>query len=263
MQRDLFFIKVRPLFGGSLQQHQVDGLTLMLDYAERHATPIFHLAYILATAFHETAATMQPVRETLASSDDQAIAVLDRSFAKGQLGNVNTPYWRKDRSGKSWLGRGYVQLTHERNYRKLSGVTGVDLVADPAKAMVPETAVVILFVGMELGAFTGQSLGDFISPDGSWKNYKAARAIVNGKDRAMTIADYASKFEAALFAALYRAVIIPPGADAPAPPLSPMPPKSGDQGGAGNAAGPSAAPAKVSGWSILVSAIAKLLGVKQ
>lgn len=35
------------------------------------------LAYMLATAFHETGSRMQPVRETFASSDAQAITNLE------------------------------------------------------------------------------------------------------------------------------------------------------------------------------------------
>lgn len=248
------------MFGGTLQQDQVDGLTSVLNVAARRATPLQHLAYILATDFHETAATMQPVRETLAVSDDRAIEILDSAWAKGRLGNVNTPYWRKDKDGKSWLGRGLVQLTHRRNYETMSKVTGLDLVADPAKAMQMSTALTILFVGMEKGSFTGHKLLDFISADGTKKDYRGARKIINGTDRAMTIADYAGKFEAALVAAGYRAVSPPASA-----PVIPMPPKA-DHGGSGNAAAPApvapAAPAKPSGWAAIVSIIAKLFGGK-
>lgn len=68
--RARFFAAVRPLHGGRLTQGHVDGYTLILDeYARRQWADDRWLAYVLATTYHETARTMQPVRETLAASD--------------------------------------------------------------------------------------------------------------------------------------------------------------------------------------------------
>lgn len=62
IQRRYFFDSVRgSLFDGDLAQSQVDGLNTILDYAEDEGCDDRHLAYILATTFHETAQTMQPV----------------------------------------------------------------------------------------------------------------------------------------------------------------------------------------------------------
>ena len=105
-----FYNAVRPMFGGSLSQSQVDGLNVILA-ATSHLKSSYR-AYLLATAHHETGRTMQPIRETFASTDDSAVARLENAFRKGQLKSVKTPYWRKDADGKSWFGRGYVQLTH-------------------------------------------------------------------------------------------------------------------------------------------------------
>jgi hypothetical protein len=157
---DFFFSIVRKtLFSGHLSVPQVAGLIAILEGWQRHAakaSPALHegvarnrLAYIFATAYHETARRMQPVRETLAASDAEAIASLERAYANGRLGSVKTPYWRRDAAGRSWLGRGLVQLTHRKNYAALSALTGIDLVEDPARAMVMETAVTILIEGME------------------------------------------------------------------------------------------------------------------
>jgi len=49
---------------------------------------------------------------------------------------------------------------------------------------------------MIYGRFTGKKLADYISPDR--QDYEDARAIVNGTDKAATIAGYAVKFLAAL-----------------------------------------------------------------
>jgi len=71
---------------GRLRQGQVDGLSAMLDgwQARVRAAIRGKLAYVLATAFHETAATMQSVRETLATTDETEIRRLDAAFAAGR-----------------------------------------------------------------------------------------------------------------------------------------------------------------------------------
>jgi hypothetical protein len=185
-----FFPKVRKsLFSGSLSQKQVDGLNLLLEATRGLA--IQHRAYILATAYHETGQTMQPVRETNASTDARAVAILDSAFKKGQLTWVRTPYWHFDSSGKTWLGRGYVQLTHKANYIKASQELKVDLLTDPNKAMDPAVAANILVRGSMEGWFTGVGLYDF-------DNYKDMRRVINGTERASTVAEYAKQFEKAL-----------------------------------------------------------------
>jgi predicted chitinase len=197
--RHAFFDLVRTkLFKGRLAAGQVEGLTAILDaWRERdgqgEAQP---LAYVLATAFHETAATMQPVRETLASSDRSAIARLDEAFAAGRLGSVKTPYWRPDAEGKSWLGRGLVQLTHRRNYEAMSAVTGIDLVADPGRAMEMPVSVAILIEGMRRGSFTGRKLSDYFGQGRT--DWVGARKIINGNDRADLVARHARVFAEAL-----------------------------------------------------------------
>nr|WP_250814046.1 hypothetical protein [Neorhizobium tomejilense] len=197
--RHAFFDLVRTkLFKGRLAAGQVEGLTAILDaWRERdgqgEAQP---LAYVLATAFHETAATMQPVRETLAASDRSAITRLDEAFAAGRLGSVKTPYWRPDAEGKSWLGRGLVQLTHRRNYEAMSAVTGIDLVADPGRAMEMPVSVAILIEGMRRGSFTGRKLGDYFGQ--ARCDWVGARKIINGNDRADLVARHARVFAEAL-----------------------------------------------------------------
>lgn len=203
MNRANFYASVRQrasgVFGTSLSQAQVEGVEAVLDEAERRGTPLRQLAYILATAYHESAHTMQAVRETLAKTDDGAIAALEKAWKAGKLTWVKTPYWRKDADGKSWFGRGLVQITHKANYQKLGMLIGVDLGEDPSKALEISTAVQILFTGMELGSFTGKALADYIS-DGR-ADYVGARRIVNGTDKAALIAGYAEAFEKALVAA--------------------------------------------------------------
>lgn len=193
MMHKAFFDALREArtFGASISSSQVQGCEIILKASER--LPIEQRAYLLSTAKHETAHTMQPVRETLASTDASAIARLDSAWRKGQLTWVSKPYWRPDSQGKAWFGRGYVQLTHKENYARAGKVLGIDLVANPNLAMLPEIAAQILVRGCVEGWFTGRKLSDYLPGD-----YLNARRVVNGTDRAADIARIARDFEAAL-----------------------------------------------------------------
>lgn len=153
-------------------------------------------AYVLATTKWETAHTMEPVRETLASSDASAMARLDKAFERGQLKWVSRPYWRT-----GFFGRGYVQLTHEANYRKAGNILGVDLVGDPSRALEPDIAAQILVTGSRDGWFTGKKLSDYITIKRS--DFRGARRVINGTDQASAIAEIAIDYDAALKASGY------------------------------------------------------------
>jgi hypothetical protein len=182
-----FFEAVRPMFGGSLSQQQVDGFKIIFEAWRKVGSGNERdLAYILATAYHETARTMQPVRETLATTDAKAKERLTKAWRSGKLHWVKSDYW----SG-GWFGRGFVQLTHRANYVKASEKLGVDLVSDPSKAMIPEVSALILVRGMQEGWFTGMKLADAA-------DFREARRVVNGTDRASQIAMYADAFLSAL-----------------------------------------------------------------
>ena len=216
MNRTAFYESLRKpgnvVSGSSLRQSQVDGMERLLTAVTDR--PISHAAYLLATAYHETGGTMQPVREAFGKTDRDTVNRLDRAWAAGKLGQVKAPYWRFDDSGRAWFGRGYVQLTHRDNYRKAAAITGVDLLGDPSKAMQPEVAAKILVEGCEAGLFTGKRLSDYLPGD-----YVGARRVVNGQDKAQLIAGYARDFERALQAAGF--------ADAPKTPAKPTSPPTG------------------------------------
>lgn len=199
IRRAVFFNHVRAqLFGGKIRRLQMSGMTAILDRWDYHekGRDLRHLAYMMATVFHETAYTMQPVRETLAASDGQAVERLEAAFAAGKLSWVKTPYWRRDEDGRSWHGRGLVQLTHKRNYQAMSQVTGIDLVAEPDRAMEMDVAVAILFEGMRLGSFTSHRLDDYFNAE--TEDWLTARRIINGMDRAERLAGHGQAFYAAL-----------------------------------------------------------------
>jgi putative chitinase len=173
--RPFFYDSVRAsLFGGKLKQSQVDGLELLLSEA---CNDDRQRAYILATAYHETARTMQPIREI--------------GRGKGK------PYGLVDpETGHAYYGRGFVQLTWRPNYAWAAEHMGVDFVRDPDAVMIPAYASKILFDGMFGGWFTGRTVQDYINA--SKTDYVNARRVVNGTDKASTIAGYAGKFHAAL-----------------------------------------------------------------
>jgi hypothetical protein len=167
IERDHFFDIVRAHFG-SLGPSQVDGFDKILDEWERRDLEDERwLAYMLATAWHETGRKMQPVREMGSE------AYLRRK-----------PYW-------PYVGEGLVQVTWCRNYEKFGAKRPGDLLEWPL-------ALRALFDGMITGEFTGRQLGDYF-------NHRAddpvkARRIINGMDRATLVASYHRAFLEALAA---------------------------------------------------------------
>lgn len=185
MNTQKFYAVVRGAFG-PLKQQQVDGFNLILNEAVRRKVRLDSLAYILATVWHETAFTMQPIKEM-----------------GGERYLKSKKYW-------PYFGRGYVQLTWEYNYKKASDVFGVDFVKNPDLVMQPKYALPILFVGMEEGWFTGKDLDDYL--DGvdeddkeDLREFSNARRIINGTDKQVEIGKIALVFERALKAGEYKA----------------------------------------------------------
>jgi putative chitinase len=185
-----FWAIVRKLFGGELSQRQVDGIDAIL--AASSGLPISHRAYMLATAKHETADTMQPITEY---GGRKYFDKYDTGKLAKALGN--TP--DKDGDGYLYRGRGYVQITGRANYAKAGDKLGLDLLSNPDAALNPTVAARILVRGCSEGWFTGKKLSDYI-PSGKADAYQQARRVVNGTDRAELIASYAKVFEAALAA---------------------------------------------------------------
>jgi hypothetical protein len=218
LSRKPFFDSVRAdPCGGKLTQEQVDGMQTILKEWERwHPRgDLRHLAYMLATTFHETGGCMQPVRE---GGGEKYLKKYDTGRLAAVLGN--TP--AADGDGIVFAGRGYVQITGFRNYAKASAEIGVDFIADPDAALIPENAAKILFRGMLEGWFTGRKLSDFFKGDRD--DPVGARKIVNGTDQARLIAKYHRAFLKALRAATPKAKATKsPTAKTPLKPTDPSP----------------------------------------
>lgn len=135
------------------------------------------LAYVLATAYHETAHTMKPVRE------------------------YGGETYLKSKKYYPYVGMGYVQLTWLDNYKKASSKLGVDFVKNPKLLLDPKYATPILIVGMVEGWFTGKKLSDYITLKSS--DYVNARRIINGVDKKDLIAGYAKEYNKDLLAMGY------------------------------------------------------------
>lgn len=148
--RELYFDAVRSsLFAGKLTQQQVDGQNFILDVWEAQCLDWDRrwLAYPLATTLHETASTMWPIEE----------------YGKGK----GMAYGKPDPvTGKTYYGRGFVQLTWKENYAKMTPIVqaafpldAVDLVYKPEQALLPDYAAEIMFEGMAAGMFRASSDG--------------------------------------------------------------------------------------------------------
>jgi hypothetical protein len=195
MDKAKFFDACRSgIMGPTLDNDEVSGASFILDAMA--GTPIAWTAYALATAWHETAHTMQPIREYggpryfTRMYDPKG----DRPVLAKSMGNIYPG------DGVLFSGRGYVQLTWRSNYARAAKETGYPLEGNPDLAMRADIAAIIMRKGMEEGWFTGKAFSHFlpkISP-GTREQFLEARRIINGKDKAAQIADYAVKFQDAL-----------------------------------------------------------------
>lgn len=216
--RKTFFDGYRAKFG-KLDQQQVRGLDRLLSGIEQdpHIKDIRWAAYMLATVKHETAHTFQPIHEY--GGKAYFVKRYGGQTRKGkELGN-DTPD-----EGYYYAGKGDVQTTGESNYEKAEIAlrreypelvaeferrTGkhFDLTVgdqendetDPMNMLDPAISYAVMSYGMRHGMFTGKNLADYIKAQ--FCDYREARRIINGLDKADAIAKIASTFEGILRAA--------------------------------------------------------------
>lgn len=181
INREKFYLSVVELFGSRLRQEQVDGFEAILNEWEKwQLKDLRWLAYMLATAWHETAKTMEAIEE----------------YGKGKGRKYGVP-----EKGKIYYGRGLVQLTWGSNYKKMGNLLDIELYEHPELALDLNIAVKIMFEGMTTaesfrGDFTGKDLSMYFNAKKEdWVN---ARRIINGLDKAELIANYGRRFHKAL-----------------------------------------------------------------
>ena len=156
---------------------------LILDVCKNSGLLRNQTAYVLATAWHETAHTMKPVRE------------------------YGGEKYLRSKKYYPYVGMGYVQLTWLANYQKAADKLGVDFVKKPTLLLRPEYAARILIVGMVQGWFTGKKLSDYITLQKS--DFVGARRIINGTDKAKEIAEIAKQYDELLKAEGYGSQPVP------------------------------------------------------
>jgi putative chitinase len=194
MNMKIFFERVRSSFG-ALSQKQVDGFNAILSgWTMQGGEDLRWLAYMLATAWHETGEAMQPINELGGTNYftrmyDPPPAGTRPSVAE-DLGNT------RPGDGARYHGRGYVQLTGRGDYRKMGKKLNIDLEGNPDLALDADVAEEIMFAGMRDGDFTGKKLPDYFSA--SKDDPVNARRIINGTDKADLIAGYHRNFLVAI-----------------------------------------------------------------
>ena len=190
IDRQKFFAAYEAAFGAITKPERKAGLDALLGAAEAdtHVTDVRWLAYMLATVKHECADRWLPIEE----------------FGKGKGLKYGTPVTVKDPQGNTfshvYYGRGYVQLTWDWNYRSMGEKLGNRLLYEPQLALDPVVAYNIMSIGMRNGSFAGKGLPKYINDQEC--DYVNARRIINGTDKAQTIAGYATKLEAILRASI-------------------------------------------------------------
>lgn len=195
----LNFDKIKSiLFNGRYKQSQVDGLDSIIKAINKYEVSKEQAAYVLATAYHETAATMQPIEEYGKGRN--------KTYGTWYINSINQRYsfvngrkkvaYLYSKYPSLYYGRGYVQLTWYDNYKKAGDELGIDLLRNPELALDNNYASEIMMLGMINGWFTGVGLSNYIN--NTKKDYENARRIINGVDRADDIKKIALLFEEAL-----------------------------------------------------------------
>lgn len=194
VDREVFFDILRKgLLGPTLDKGEVSGCDAILDAMA--GAPLSHTAYALATAYHETAHTMQPIRER--GGDRYFFRMYDPQGERPALAKAHE---QRPGDGVRYYGRGFVQLTWRCNYRKAGEAFGVDLIGHPDLALNMKLAGKIMRFGMDTGLFTGKRFLSYLPASGpaTAAQFTAARRIINGRDKDTLIAGYAEKFQRAL-----------------------------------------------------------------
>jgi putative chitinase len=191
-------LRALDLLGPTISQAEFAGCEAIIDGARQAGWGMADLAYGLATAWHETAHTMQPVKEF--GGPEYLRRNYDitgrRPIMARQMGNTVPG------DGVRYAGRGFVQLTWKVNYARAGAKLGLPLVGNPDLAMELRHAGAIMGWGMAEGWFTGKRLRSYLPAHGPamLPQFIAARRIINGTDRAADIAAFAVDFQEAVHA---------------------------------------------------------------
>lgn len=177
------------LFGDLITPAQTVGIfEIASRFSRQENQDDRHLAYMLATTYHETGRRMVPIKE---KGGDQYLR--KRYDVEGTNPERARRYGNHvPGDGILYAGRGFVQLTWRANYARVGAFIEQDLVNFPDLCLELGIATEILVRGMTDGWFTGRRLADYFSDaKEDWHN---ARRIINGIDRAEWVAGYGRLF---------------------------------------------------------------------
>lgn len=195
------------VLGPKITKEEFEGCSAIILACQNARWGMSWTAYALATAYLETAMTMQPVKERGGTAYyTRMYDITGQRPAKArELGNL-TPG-----DGAKYPGMGYVQMTGLGNYRKATAKLramgiDVDLVAHPELAMRPDVAAAIMVLGMAEGWFTTRKLADDLPARGAatLRQFVMSRDIINGTDKDDEIAAFAVVFQSGLAVGGYR-----------------------------------------------------------
>lgn len=236
MQLDKFYASLKKtLYTTGVPQSAVTALNDILAYATTENVPLKHLAYMMATAYHEVGPNLVPKRESLnysvsgllhtfsreriSKADANRLGrrpgerALDTARQKaianilygGEWGRKNLGNTLPD-DGWNFRGGGWPQTTGRANYAKVAGLTGIDVVSNPERIVEVHVATAALVDCMVAGAYTGRKLSDYRLPE----QYREARAVINAdvNVNGTAIARYAVAFQTALEAVGYAPIKI-------------------------------------------------------
>lgn len=181
------------ILGPVLDPTEFSGIDATLRKCAEMDLRVAYVAYILATDYHETDGTMQPIKER--GGNGYFHRMYDPQGSRPALAKRNGNIHPGD--GIKFPGRGKVQITWRGNYERVGKLIGVDLVNNPDRAMEMLIAVRIEVEGMLGGWFTGRKLAHYLPAKGKATRvqFKASRPIINGTDKADLIAGYAVQFQ--------------------------------------------------------------------
>lgn len=175
-------LRAGKTLGPTLSKDEVAGCEAIMNACRGAGWGTAWTAYALATAYHETAGTMRPIRE----------------YGRGK----GRRYGVKLADGQVAYGRGYVQLTWLANYQKADLKLGLGgaLVRNFDLALDPKIAADIMVRGMAEGWFTAKKLADTLPVSGpaTAEQFRLSRPIINGRDKDALIARHALEFQRAL-----------------------------------------------------------------
>lgn len=143
---------------------------------------IAQIAYLLSSAYHETAHDFEPRDE----------------FGRGKGRLYGQHVQLTANTVAAYYGRGLVQLTWLANYARASLLCNVDFVTQPQRVKEWPYCYFVMADGMRKGWFTGKPLVEYINPTKT--DFVNARRVINGTDKAELIAGFARMFEQLLTA---------------------------------------------------------------